>query len=133
MDSGAERPIGFGYSIIHMARGKDPATPQMNNEQQKSFAICEQIAELLKGIDATHVRPFGGGEDIDPLTKDGVPSFSPSSAGTHYFDWHHTTADTLDKINPEDFNRNIAVLAVLSYVLADMPGQLAGIPAVADR
>jgi hypothetical protein len=129
MDSGAERPTGFGYSTFRMTRGKIPVAPQMTPEQQKSFEICEQIAALLKDIDATHVRPFGGGEDIDPLTADGVPSLSPSTVGAHYFDWHHTATDTVDKVDPEDFNRNVAVLAVLSYVLADMPGRLTGISA----
>jgi hypothetical protein len=46
----------------------------------------------------------------------------------HYFDWHHTVTDTLDKVDPQDFNRNIAVLAVWSYVLADMPRRLSGLP-----
>jgi hypothetical protein len=127
MDGGAERPTGFGYSTFRLMRGKTAATPQMTPEQQRSFELCEQIAALLKDIDATHVRPFGGGEDIDPLTAEGVPSLSPNTVGLHYFDWHHTATDTLDKVDPEDFNRNVAVLAVLSYVLADMPGKLTGI------
>ena len=95
---------------------------------QKTFSLCEQIGQLLKPIDATMVRPVGGGEDILPLTREGVASFSPLTVGTHYFDWHHTVTDTLDKVDPQDFNRNIAVLAVLSYVLADMPGRLSGLP-----
>ena len=44
--------------------------------------------------------------------------------GTHYFDWHHSEADTLDKVGVEDFRKNLASLAVMSYVLADMPGRL---------
>jgi hypothetical protein len=55
---------------------------------------------------------------------DGVPSLSERTVGTHYFDWHHTEADTLDKVSPEDFRKNMAALAVMGYVLADMPGQL---------
>ena len=127
MDGGAERPTGFGYSTIEFRRGSALSTPKLNPEQQRSFSLCEQIAELLKPIEATHVRPFGGGEDIAPLTREGVASFSPANVGTHYFDWHHTATDTLDKVDPEDFNRNVAVLAVLSYVLADMPGRMAGL------
>ena len=42
----------------------------------------------------------------------------------HYFDWHHTNADTLDKVDAQDFRKNIASLAVMAYVLADMPGYL---------
>jgi Peptidase family M28 len=129
MDGGAERPTGFGYSTFHYVRGTSMGSPRMSVEQQQSFALCEQIAGLLKPIDATHVRPYGGGEDIEPLTREGVPSFSPNNVGAHYFDWHHTATDTLDKVDPEDFNRNIAVLAVLSYVLADMPEKLVGLSA----
>ena len=64
--------------------------------------------------------------DIAPLTRDGVPSLGLRTVGTHYFDWHHTEADTLDKVDPADFRKNIATLAVMSYVLADMPGRIAG-------
>jgi hypothetical protein len=127
MDGGAERPTGFGFSTFQYVRGKSVTAPQVSPAQRQSFAICEEIGGLLKDIDATHVRPFGGGEDIEPLTREGVPSFSPSTVGTHYFDWHHTITDTLDKVNRDDFNHDIAVLAVLSYVLADMPGRLVGL------
>jgi uncharacterized protein (DUF1684 family) len=49
---------------------------------------------------------------------------SERTVGTHYFDWHHTEADTLDKVDPQDFRRNVAALAVMSFVLADMPQRL---------
>jgi hypothetical protein len=49
-----------------------------------------------------------------------------NTIGAHYFDWHHTEADTLDKVNLDDFRKNIATLAVMSYVLAEMPGRIAG-------
>ncbi len=128
MDGGAERPIGFGYATFIPVRGRPTTPPSRNSEMQSSFSICEQIGQLLKPIDATLVRPAGGGEDILPLTRDGVASFSPLTVGTHYFDWHHTATDTLDKVDPQDFNRNIALLAVLSYVLADIPDRLSGLP-----
>jgi Zn-dependent M28 family amino/carboxypeptidase len=43
------------------------------------------------------------------------------TVGTHYFDWHHTAADTVDKIDLDDLRRNVAAMAVMTYVLADMP------------
>ena len=45
---------------------------------------------------------------------------------THYFDWHHSEADTLDKVNPDDFRKSVAALAVFSYALADMPERVTG-------
>jgi carboxypeptidase Q len=130
MDGGAEKPTGFGYGPFRRMRPRpgeaSPQMPPLNAAEQDSYAICQEIAKLLERIDAGKAEMGGGGSDIGPLVRDGVPGLSPSNVGLHYFDWHHTEADTVDKVDPEDFRRNIAVLAVLSYVLADMPGKLAG-------
>ena len=83
-----------------------------------------QIARLLEGIGAGDMQRGGGGADIGPLMRDGVPGLGHRTVGLHYFDWHHTPADTLDKIDPQEFRLNIATLAVMAYVLADMPGRL---------
>jgi hypothetical protein len=56
--------------------------------------------------------------------RDGVPGLAQRTTGEHYFDWHHTNADTLDKIEPVNFCKAIAMLAVMGYVLADMPERL---------
>ena len=55
---------------------------------------------------------------------DGVPGLSVNTVGEHYFDWHHSPADTLDKVDPEDFRKAVALLGVMGYVLADMPETL---------
>jgi Zn-dependent M28 family amino/carboxypeptidase len=78
------------------------------------------------------VNAGGGGSDIGPIVAQGVPSLSPTTTAAHYFDWHHTQADTLDKVDKDDFRRNVAVLAVLAYVVADMPGRLAGRPGATE-
>jgi Zn-dependent M28 family amino/carboxypeptidase len=41
-----------------------------------------------------------------------------------YFDYHHTAADTLDKIDPRELRENAAVVAVLAYALATMDAEL---------
>ena len=71
--------------------------------------MLSQIAKLLEKIGAGEIRPGGGGSDIQPLVRDGVAGLSESTVGTHYFDWHHTEADTLDKVNIDDFRKNVAV------------------------
>jgi len=53
-----------------------------------------------------------------------VVGMSERAAGTHYFDWHHSEADTLDKVDPEDFRKSVAALAVMSFAVADMPARL---------
>jgi hypothetical protein len=108
MDGGAEAPLGYGAGV-------DAA----------SIVTLQQIGKLLDRVGAGDITGGGGGSDIAPLIKDGVPGLSERTVGAHYFDWHHTEADTLDKVSLEDFRKNLASLAVMSFALADMPGRLA--------
>jgi len=59
------------------------------------------------------------GSDIAALAEKGVPNFTPTVDDRHYFDYHHTAADTFDKVVPQELNENAAVSAVLAYALAD--------------
>jgi hypothetical protein len=127
MDGGAEKPVGFGFGGGGPTRRSDrrregaappPATPA-------AFQRAVEIGKLLEGIEGGKISPGGGGSDISPLIADGVPGFGVRTVGVHYFDWHHTDADSFDKIVPREFQLNVASLAVLSYVLADMPERLA--------
>ena len=107
MDGGAETPRGFGAGV-----------------DAKSLEMLKEIGSLLDRVGAGEITGGGGGSDIMTLVRAGVPGFSERTVGTHYFDWHHTEADTLDKVNPEDFRKNVAALAVMGYVLADMPDRV---------
>ena len=127
MDGGAEKPTGFGFGSggprrrapAPGARAEPP--PAAPATSDAAFARVTEIGKLLEPIEASSIRRGGGGSDIAPLMMAGVPGFGMSTVGTHYFDWHHTEADTFDKINPRDFKQCTAALAVMSYVLADMP------------
>ena len=59
------------------------------------------------------------GEDIAGMTEKGVPSFAPVQDSRFYFNYHHTAADTFDKVDKKHLNENAAVMAVLAYALAD--------------
>jgi len=59
------------------------------------------------------------GEDIDGLRQKGVPSFAPVQDSRFYFNYHHTAADTFDKVDRRHLNENAAIVAVLAYALAD--------------
>jgi len=86
--------------------------------------MLQQIGKLLERVGAGEIPGGGGGADIAPLLRDGVPGLGERTVGTRYFDWHHTEADTLDKVDPDDFRKNVAALAVMGYALADMPERL---------
>jgi carboxypeptidase Q len=59
------------------------------------------------------------GEDINFVTGKGVPGFAPIQDSRYYFNYHHTAADTFDKVNPRELGENAAVMAVTAYALAD--------------
>lgn len=115
MDGGAEHPRGFGFSAgAGLSQGV----------QEKSLEKMRQIGKLLESIGAGEITSGGGGADIAPLMRDGVPGVGHRSVGTHYFDWHHTPADTLDKVDKTDFQLNVGAMAVMAFVLADMPDRI---------
>ena len=102
-DLGADHPTGIYYA------GK-PALGQW----------LRPVAQVLDAIGAESLRSSPEtGEDINGLTEKGVPSFSPIQDSRYYFNYHHTPADTFDKIDPKHLNENAAVMAVLAYALAD--------------
>jgi carboxypeptidase Q len=107
-DSGVFRPLGFGFS------GSDSARETVR-----------AIASLLVGIGATQVLNGGGGADIGPSVQEAhLPAMSLDVDGTKYFSIHHTEADTVDKIDPAEMARCAAAVAVMAYVVADLPQRL---------
>jgi len=112
-DSGGFDPRGFQVEVQDAA------------ERDAVVARVRDIASLLGPIDATEVKAGFGGADIMPLARAGVPALGLWVEGETYFDYHHTHADTLDKVDETDLRENVAAVAVLAYVLADMPTALA--------
>ena len=108
-DSGVYRPEGFGLATT--------APPQVRSNMM-------EIAKLLSGIGADQIAASGGGADIGPLMREGVVGASLDVDGEHYFDIHHTAADTLDKVNPRELALCVATMAVMAYTVADMPESL---------
>jgi carboxypeptidase Q len=107
-DSGVFRPTGFGFSGADAAR-----------------AVVEQVAALLEPIGASEVGPRGGGADIGPAVEaGGIPSMHLAVDGP-YFTYHHTPADTIERLSREDVAACVAAVAVMAYVVADLEEPLA--------
>jgi carboxypeptidase Q len=80
------------------------------------------VAHVLDGISAGVMKSAEeAGADIDPLNQKGVPGFAPIQDSRFYFNYHHTPADTFDKVDPRELSENAAVMTVLAYALADSP------------
>ena len=87
-----------------------------------SGARAQAMAPLLPAFalfDIRRFQPHAYGADVAPIVAAGAAAYDLEPDGRHYFDIHHTAADTLDKIRPEDLRRNAAAIALLAYVLAE--------------
>ena len=76
------------------------------------------------GANLLEVVPESPATDIEPLATKGVPAFAVWQNALKYFTYHHTPADTLDKVSPEELRENAACMAVMGYALANMEGAL---------
>lgn len=104
-DLGASHPIGILFT----------AKP----EAQPYFVPISNILRS-QGAGLLQSQPGGVGADIGPLTQAGVPSFAPWFDTRTYFNYHHTAADTFDKIDPKELAEAGSVMAVLAYGLANL-------------
>jgi hypothetical protein len=108
-----ESDLGCGHPIGIFFDG-DPAIEK----------IMEPAMNVLRLQGASIIRPSETGTDIIPISVLGVPTFDPIQDIRTYFDYHHTAADTLDKIDPETNRENAALMAVLGYYLANLDQRL---------
>ncbi len=108
-DGGTFQPTGFAFA------GSDSAA-----------ALVRQAAALLAPIGATAMEhiPDSPDADIAPLVGEGVPGIGLQVDGTRYFWYHHSEGDTLDKLDPVEVARCVAAMAVMAYVIADLPSGL---------
>jgi carboxypeptidase Q len=107
-DNGVFRPLGFGFT------GSDSARQRIR-----------AIATLLQGIAADAIFPGGEGADINPSVREArIPSLALAVDDSKYFTIHHTPADTIDKIDPVEMGKCAAAVAVMTFVVADLPDKL---------
>ena len=105
MDAGAGAPRGF-----------------MTEGEQPYLGEAREITELLAPIAANQMIAGFSGEDVLALKPAGVPLFGLMLDLEHYFDVHHSAADTLDKVDPVHLQQAVAAMATMAFVVADRPG-----------
>jgi carboxypeptidase Q len=111
-DNGVFKPLGYRI------KGSDSA-----------ITVGRDIASLLSSIGATSVAAGDPEADVEPLVERGIPAVSLAVDGTRYFWYHHSEADTMDKLNPREMAECVALMAVMAYVVADMPGTMGRVAA----
>lgn len=106
-DNGTFQPTGFAF------KGGRPA-----------LAILTQIGSLLAEIHADKIVAGDGGSDVNVLAHDGVPVMDLRVEASKYFWFHHSAADTPDKVASMDLAHCVAAMAVMAYTVADLPDPL---------
>ena len=101
-DSGSGAPWGFGIG-----------------ESEADLAALAPYAALFEPLGANNFVIGGGGADISPLTNAGMLGLAMRPDTSHYFDLHHSPADTIDKVAPFHLERNAAAMALMAYILAE--------------
>ena len=107
-DAGSAKPVGFGTTL------QGPSLAYL----QSQLGVLQRIGPLRFELREST------GADTSNVVKGGVPGFGLLTESTQYFDYHHSAADTLDKIDPNDLAANSAAIAALTYVIADSPRSL---------
>lgn len=107
-DSGSERIKAFSLDLRK-------ATPEA---KAAALASLKQLAGALEPFGPIELRLGGSGADVGPMVAEGVPGIGVGHAATHYFDIHHTHADTFDKVERDDLAHNAAALASIAFALA---------------
>jgi len=107
-DSGVFEPARFGFSGSLAARN-----------------VIRDITSLLTPLNLAETISGGGGADIDPIAQAGrAPTMAYMGDPTRYFTIHHSPADTVERIAPEEVSKGAAAIAVVTYVIAEMPDRL---------
>jgi Zn-dependent M28 family amino/carboxypeptidase len=104
-DSGAFAPWGFSAA---------------ENTSAERVAYAERLATLLAPVGATTIIARGSGVDIEvSLRESGALLLGLGVDGSTYFDYHHSHADTLDKVDPKWLAWDIAAMAAMAWLLAE--------------
>lgn len=105
-----ESDLGASNTVGILFAGKSEVIP-----------FLEPISSILSKNGSGLIQQQAGvGADIGPLTQLRVPSFAPWFDTRTYFNYHHTAADTFDKVDPKLLAKCGSLMAVLAYGLANL-------------
>jgi Zn-dependent M28 family amino/carboxypeptidase len=112
-------------AAIESDLGSDHPLGMSGHFNKDAFAALQPFTKILESTGATLLEMNGGsGSDIETLADAGVPVFGLIQDNRTYFHYHHTAADTLDKVNPHMLAENAALMAVYAFGIADAPKTL---------
>jgi Zn-dependent M28 family amino/carboxypeptidase len=94
--------------------------------EPRGFTVMGTPAQVawLRGALAPLGLPLdegGGGADVSPLEEQGVLVAGLRTDDSHYFDVHHTRADTLDKVDAAALREGVRAVAAFAWLAANAP------------
>ncbi len=107
-DSGVHNPRTF--SVDHV-------------DESRRGAIVTRLGEavpLFKVFRMEDATPGYAGADVTKLKHTGAALIGLRSDMAKYFDYHHSHADTVDKVDKDELRRTVGAMALLAYILADL-------------
>jgi len=104
-DGGASHPLGFSFKA--------------SSKALESLAPLHEVLRSFAADDFLSVQ-FSPGADIEDMAEAGVPALGLTQDSRIYFNYHHTAADTLDKVVPSELRDNAAAMAIMAFALTNM-------------
>lgn len=87
---------------------------------EAGMRLIQQVGEVLgTHLGAGSILKGGAQADVGPLLERGVPVLGLNTERGRYFWYHHTDADTPDKVDPLDLGRCSGAMAMMVYALAE--------------
>lgn len=108
VDYGVFEPLGFGFT-----------------GSEEAFDMLEPFMELFEPMGGMHLRRGSAGVvDLGPMRQEGAPIMGLDVETETYFWYHHSAKDTIDKLDPDEVARSVAAVALMAYIVAEMPERL---------
>ncbi len=108
-DSGGFAPVGFGVFL------------EDKTAEARFAALLAPLVQMLQPLGTIRVVPGQSAPDVSRFHPLSVPALGLMTHGAKYFDYHHSHADTVDKVDPSELQRSATALAALGYWLAELP------------
>lgn len=106
-DIGAFQPQGFSF-----------------NGSSNALLMVRRFSRALRPLGADNITTGEEEADVSELRRDGVPNMALLTDGPRYFWFHHTDADTMDKLDPAQLGACAGAMAVMAWEAANAPEAL---------
>jgi hypothetical protein len=113
----AAHMIVIGESDIGADRAWMVRLPAGSRGAPEMLDYAATVAPI--GVMVSRDPSQGSGDDTVDLVRAGVPAFAVSQDASRYFDWHHSSEDTLDKVDRDQLNQAVATWAAFTYIAAN--------------